>query len=42
MEQGSITVESYFDGKLEDVKSADALAAKMQDEIAKKVNRRRE
>lgn len=42
MEQGSITVESYFDGKLEGVKSVDALAAKMQDEIAKKTNRRRE
>ncbi len=42
MEQGSITVESYFDGKLEDVKSTDALAAKMKDEIAKKVYRRRE
>jgi threonyl-tRNA synthetase len=41
LEQGGITVESYFDGKLEEIKSVDALATKMKDEIAKKTNRRR-
>ena len=42
MEQGSITVESYFDGKLEGVHDVDALAARMRDEIARKTYRRRD
>ena len=41
LEQGGITVESYFDGKLEGVKSIDALVARMQEEIARKTYRRR-
>ncbi|MBN2081386.1 threonine--tRNA ligase, partial [bacterium] len=41
-EEGSITVESYFDGKLEDIKRIDQLAARMQDEITRRVARRRE
>ena len=42
MEQGSITVESYFDGKLGDLSGTDELIAKMKQEIADKVARRRE
>lgn len=42
MEDGTITVESYFDGKLEDVKGVDGLVARMLDEIERKVARRRE
>ncbi len=42
MEQGTVTVESYFDGKLDGLTGVDALIAKMQDEIARKVARRRE
>jgi threonyl-tRNA synthetase len=41
-ESGTITVESYFDGKLEDVTNVDALVAKMQSEVKEKVARRRE
>ncbi|MBN2081384.1 hypothetical protein JW859_04160 [bacterium] len=41
-EDGSITVESYFDGKLEDIKRIDQLAARMLDEITRRVARRRE
>jgi len=41
-EQGTITVESYFDGKLQQVTTLDALAARMRDEIDRKVARRRE
>lgn len=39
---GTITVESYFDGKLAELTSVEALAARMKDEIARKVARRRE
>jgi threonyl-tRNA synthetase len=42
LEQGTITVESYFDGKLDGLSDLDALIAKMQDEIARKVARRRD
>lgn len=41
-ESGTITVESYFDGKLEDVKEVQHLAGRMLGEIARKVHRRRE
>ena len=41
-EDGTITVESYFDGKLEDVKTTDALAERMQEEVASRTHRRRE
>ncbi len=41
-EQGSITVESYFDGKLADVTQVEALAARLTDEIDRKLARRRE
>jgi len=41
-EEGSITVESYFDGKLAEIKSIDQLAARLQDEITRRVARRRE
>ena len=42
MENGTITVEGYFDGKLAGVSSVDALSALMCDEITRKVARRRE
>jgi threonyl-tRNA synthetase len=41
-EQGTITVESYFDGKLADVTSREAFIERMTDEVARKVARRRE
>ena len=41
-EQGTITVESYFDGKLADISRVDELAGRMQEEVASKVARRRE
>jgi len=37
MEAKTITVESYFEGKLTAVTTVDALVARMQDEIARKV-----
>ncbi len=37
----TITVESYFDGKLGDVTTVEALAARMTDEVARKLHRRR-
>ncbi|MBI4705679.1 MAG: threonine--tRNA ligase [Deltaproteobacteria bacterium] len=40
-EAGTITVESYFDGKLAGVTTATGLAARMQDEIARKSFRRK-
>jgi threonyl-tRNA synthetase len=42
MENGSITVESYFDGKLADISNVDGLVARMSDEVARKVARRRD
>ena len=42
MEGGTITVESYFDGKLEEVKEVGDLVARMHDEIERKVARRRD
>ena len=41
-EAGTITVESYFDGKLEDLKEVNDLVARMRDEVTCKVARRRE
>jgi len=41
-ESGGITVESYFDGKLEEIKEVDQLAARMRDEVTRKVARRRD
>jgi threonyl-tRNA synthetase len=41
VESGTITVESYFDGKLGELSSPDALAARMRDEVDRKVWRRR-
>ena len=38
---GTVTVESYFDGKLGDVTTAEALATRVMDEIATKAHRRR-
>ncbi len=38
----TLTVESYHDGKLEDVHSLDALTARMNDEISRHVYRRKE
>ncbi len=42
VDDGTITVESYFDGKLPDLNRVDALAERMRDEIAHKVFRRKE
>lgn len=39
-ETGTITVESYFDDKLRDITTLDALAARMRDEVDRKVARR--
>jgi hypothetical protein len=41
MDDGTITVESYFDGKLHDLHRLDALLAHVRDEIDSKVHRRR-
>jgi len=41
-EEGTITVESYFDGKLADLKTVDALAEHMRDEVDRKVARRKD
>jgi threonyl-tRNA synthetase len=41
METHTITVESYFDGKLPELGTVDALAARMREEIDRKVARRR-
>ncbi|MCH7472143.1 DUF3987 domain-containing protein, partial [bacterium] len=42
VENGTITVESYFDGKLTDISHVDQLLERMQTEVAGKVARRRE
>jgi threonyl-tRNA synthetase len=41
VDDGTITVESYHDGKLENVGTIDALSEKMGDEIARRVYRRK-
>ena len=41
MEAGTITVESYFDGKLPEVTSVDALADRVADEVDRKIARRK-
>jgi hypothetical protein len=41
LETKTITVESYFDGKLTEVTTVEALAARMRDEIDRKVAQRR-
>jgi len=41
MENATITVEGYFDGKLPDLSSVDSLVARMGNEITKKVWRRK-
>jgi threonyl-tRNA synthetase len=41
-EHDTVTVESYFDGKLADITAVDALAGRMGDEVKRKVARRKE
>ena len=41
MERGTITVESYFDGELPDVKNVPALVERLQEEVDRKTARRR-
>jgi threonyl-tRNA synthetase len=42
MENSTITVEGYFDGKLPELTTTDALIERMQREVAEKIHRRRE
>lgn len=42
VEESTITVESYFDGKLTDIGTVDALAERLGEEIGSKVFRRKE